>query len=528
MKKELDRYDMLVGLGEYDEWSYCEQDKMWYEDKKEVLPQPPASPDIVTNFKCEIKIDYSNFPESTWEEAEKDNDIESFVQYLIDGDICDDAVRSVILFQSEKYQCNFTFNQDGMAELDKFIQKLNKKEYAAQYIEDHNAIKLLGWKLENNQVRFAVQSYHHEFEYLKIIFDIIIDKDTLISKLKNIINTWKETIYAEIKKQEKILNKPCTNPHQDRAINYFFPEYRTPVKKIIETTLGYYEREYGIKILFAVEVGSRSQKTAAPNSNYNIRFVYKRQEQDYLAIEKPGEILKEYYNEVRQRCYHNKAFIDLVGYDIVKFTRMLAQSNPTAIEWLMSDIIYTGSNDLPVKQYILENFNPKSLIGYYISSCKKNYNRYIIGDKQLTYKTYFFMIRAILNAIYVYKTRRIPPLDFNKTVKLLKEDIPLNIYKTIKEIINIKTTECEKDTTEHIPELDTFIETYLNKTFDIPERNLDCKILNNFMSGIIMSKNIKSIIKKPDTNTPANNSNPIFWILLILLLLILILTIFGF
>lgn len=102
MKKELDRYDMLVGLGEYDEWSYCEQDKMWYEDKKEVLPQPPASPDIVTNFKCEIKIDYSNFPESTWEEAEKDNDIESFVQYLIDGDICDDAVRSVILFQSEK------------------------------------------------------------------------------------------------------------------------------------------------------------------------------------------------------------------------------------------------------------------------------------------------------------------------------------------------------------------------------------------------------------------------------------------
>ena len=34
---------------------------------------------------------------------------------------------------------------------------------------------------------------------------------------------------------------------------------------------------------------------------------------------------------------------------------LLSKSNPTSIEWLMSDIIYYGSNDLPIKQYILDN-----------------------------------------------------------------------------------------------------------------------------------------------------------------------------
>ena len=65
--------------------------------------------------------------------------------------------------------------------------------------------------------------------------------------------------------------------------------------------------------------------------------------------------------------------VDIVGFDLMKYMGLLSKSNPTAIEWLMSDIIYVGSNDLPIKQYIQENFSPQTLIHHYVSLCKKHY-----------------------------------------------------------------------------------------------------------------------------------------------------------
>ena len=35
----------------------------------------------------------------------------------------------------------------------------------------------------------------------------------------------------------------------------------------------------------------------------------------------------------------------MVGFDLMKYMGLLSKSNPTAIEWLMSDIIYVGSNE---------------------------------------------------------------------------------------------------------------------------------------------------------------------------------------
>jgi predicted nucleotidyltransferase len=169
--------------------------------------------------------------------------------------------------------------------------------------------------------------------------------------------------------------------------------------------------------------------------------------------------------------------------------KLLSNSNPTSIEWLNSDIVYYGSNNLPIKQYVLENYNPKTLIYHYISLCKKHYFRHINENKKVTHKMYLYMIRGLLNALYVYKKNLIPPLDFTKTIELLKEDIPVDVYNTVKEIIEIKSKGLEKDSVERIEILDAFIDEYMKRTFEIPERKIDINILDEFMKNEILNKN---------------------------------------
>lgn len=274
----------------------------------------------------------------------------------------------------------------------------------------------------------------------------------------------------------------------DNSTKQVISEDKPDIKTVIEREMQYYEQEHNIKILFAIENGSRAWKMASKNSDYDVRFVFKRSIEDYISLIKKKDVIEAFYDENYQPCNGNKALLDIVGFDIIKFMGLLAKSNPTSIEWLMSDIIYWGSNDLAIKQYVKENFNPKTLIYHYISLCRKHYNRYRYENKKVTHKMYLYMMRGLLNAVYVYVNDKIPPLDFTKTVELLKTEISTEVYETVKEIIKIKSSGLEKDTITRIDTLDNFIQEYTNKKFKVPERYFDIQKLNNFMQNKILNK----------------------------------------
>lgn len=274
----------------------------------------------------------------------------------------------------------------------------------------------------------------------------------------------------------------------DNSIKQLVSEAKPDVKTVIEREMQYYEKEHNIKILFAIENGSRAWNMASKNSDYDVRFVFKRNVEDYISLIKQKDVIETFFDENYQPCSGDKVLFDIVGFDIIKFMGLLSKSNPTSIEWLMSDIIYWGSNDLTIKQYIKENFNPKTLIYHYISLCRKHYNRYINENKKVTHKMYLYMMRGLLNALYVYVNDKIPPLDFTKTVELLKTEISTEVYETVKEIIRIKSSGLEKDTIERFDILDDFIQEYMNKEFKVAERHLDIPKLNDFMQNEILNK----------------------------------------
>ena len=64
------------------------------------------------------------------------------------------------------------------------------------------------------------------------------------------------------------------------------------MRKKIQTQLRRIEEEENIKILLAVESGSRAWGFASPDSDYDVRFIYIRRMEDYLKLEKIRDVIE--------------------------------------------------------------------------------------------------------------------------------------------------------------------------------------------------------------------------------------------
>ena len=58
------------------------------------------------------------------------------------------------------------------------------------------------------------------------------------------------------------------------------------------------ERKEGVRILHAVESGSRAWGFASPDSDYDVRFVYVRPKEDYLRLDEPKDVIEWQLDEV--------------------------------------------------------------------------------------------------------------------------------------------------------------------------------------------------------------------------------------
>ena len=246
----------------------------------------------------------------------------------------------------------------------------------------------------------------------------------------------------------------------------------------------------GVKILFAIENGSRAWNMASKDSDYDVRFVFHRPVESYISLEKPDDVINVAYDENMNRCGAQGSLIDMSGFDVFKYAQLLYNSNPTTIEWLVSSIVYYGSNDLNLRNYVLENFNPRALFYHYFSLFKNNYKEFIVEGKALTLKKYLYSMRGLLNARFVYHNKAIPPLDFMEAVEQMKPNLPLDVYMKTIEIIRIKSSGDEKDFFGKIKILDEYFEENLNEDFSaIEDRKMEMKVFDQFLQKTILERN---------------------------------------
>jgi hypothetical protein len=247
------------------------------------------------------------------------------------------------------------------------------------------------------------------------------------------------------------------------------------------------ESEHTVRILFAVENGSRAWRLSSRDSDYDVRFVFVRPLLHYLQITVPKPVITLGYDKEGTRCERN-AYIDITGFDIFKFVQLLANSNPTTIEWLMTDIIYYGKQNRAFREYTVNNFSSTALFYHYHSLSKNNFEKYIQSGKQVTYKRYLYSLRGLINAQWVLQKKTIPPMTFTETIEGLTESLPHDIIEHIYTLIEQKIKGKEKESTRAIRALDDFILNFIRKS-KAPEKQFNPPIdtLNEELQRIILS-----------------------------------------
>jgi hypothetical protein len=136
------------------------------------------------------------------------------------------------------------------------------------------------------------------------------------------------------------------------------------LKKVIISELEKIEKNEQIKILFAVESGSRAWGFPSKDSDYDVRFVYIHPIEWYLSIDEKRDVIEYPVNNL----------LDFSGWDIRKALKLFKKSNPPIMEWLSSPIVYLNKFAFMEQLRSIRDyyFSPKASIYHYLHMAKGN------------------------------------------------------------------------------------------------------------------------------------------------------------
>lgn len=200
-------------------------------------------------------------------------------------------------------------------------------------------------------------------------------------------------------------------------------------EKILEK-LKEIEKSKNVEILFAVESGSRAWGFASPDSDYDIRFIYKHKPEYYLSLwEKPDVI--EFMTEDD---------LDGSGWDLRKTVKLLAKSNAPLIEWLFSPIVYLKNDDFAkqMQDLAVECFSPIAVLHHYLGTTKNFMD--VCEMEEVKLKSYFYALRTVLAGKWIIENNTFPPVAFADLLPIA----PQNIQDRIIELQQIKANQDEK------------------------------------------------------------------------------------
>ncbi|MBR0483450.1 MAG: nucleotidyltransferase domain-containing protein [Oscillospiraceae bacterium] len=230
----------------------------------------------------------------------------------------------------------------------------------------------------------------------------------------------------------------------------------TEIQKQIILKLSEIEQQEHVTILHAVESGSRAWGFASPDSDFDVRFIYIRQKDDYLKLNPVRDVIEYQLDDV----------FDINGWDLQKMLKLLYKSNPTVFEWTNSPIVYRTSEYFQnLKPLINSYFSPKTGICHYLATAKHNYHAYC-EKEQVRMKKYFYVLRPLLACYWIAEYQTPPPMLFADLCTLPQEK---QIDSLVQNLLAVKMQTSELGTGAKIPELDRWIHQNFDAVTQIAE-----------------------------------------------------------
>ena len=251
------------------------------------------------------------------------------------------------------------------------------------------------------------------------------------------------------------------------------------MREMILQTLKNIEAKHNIKIIYAVESGSRAWGFASADSDYDVRYIYIHRMEDYLRV-----------NEIRDTIEGPMdAVLDFSGWDIRKTLKLMCRCNPSLMEWYQSPIVYLRTD---LWQFLAEKipgyFNVRSNMHHYLSMVLNNWNTYLKPSLELvSVKKYLYVLRPILCCRWLERFGTVPPVLFDD---LCEAVLPKELVHTVEVLLEQKKTVNEKTLIPRILELDAFIQEEIPRLTqtrnDMPQKPLpDYEEVNRYFRDML-------------------------------------------
>ncbi len=222
--------------------------------------------------------------------------------------------------------------------------------------------------------------------------------------------------------------------------------------------------ENNVRILFAIESGSRAWGFPSKDSDYDVRFVYAREKETYLSVKNFPDVIEipSFYDNTLE------VPLDLNGWDIRKALQLTIKSNPVLIEWLISPIKYIWDK-APVENlldFTKKVVNMQAFKYHYYRLAVNSWEQIQQSKGNIKLKLYCYALRPVLSLQWIMHYNEIPPMDMPSLCnRLIKQEI---LQNAIFHLINLKATSNESDLITKNVALDHYIESILQNKVERP------------------------------------------------------------
>ena len=237
------------------------------------------------------------------------------------------------------------------------------------------------------------------------------------------------------------------------------------------------ETVHRVRILHAVESGSRAWGFASPDSDYDVRFIYVRPAEDYIRLDEPRDVIE----------WKNDGLLDINGWDLKKALGQFARGNATLFEWSGSPVVYRTTDTWDqIRSAAEAYFSEKAAVNHYYGTAMKTWADHLTGET-VRYKKYFYALRPLLAAQYIERYHAVPPVLFHDLLQLEMEP---SLRKAVDTLLEKKKNTTEGEYNPHIPAVQDFIRDELPKQKAIcdampDDRNRDWSALNRCFADVV-------------------------------------------
>ena len=186
-------------------------------------------------------------------------------------------------------------------------------------------------------------------------------------------------------------------------------------------------RDTGVRILLAVESGSRAWGFSSPDSDYDCRFIYARQRDDYLSLYGDRDVIE----------YPPDAVFDVNGWDLAKALKLLLKSNAVVVEWLTSPWIYDGDSQFREEMLALARqvLRPDAVARHYLHLGERQRRTYFADANIVPLKKVFYALRPAmaLRWLRLHSDVVVAPMEFRLLAN--ESDLPTAVGAIVDDLL---------------------------------------------------------------------------------------------